>query len=56
MEALTAYINNRQDLKEISGLMLEAANKLLSAKTEEVWFDTVSDSTANNQSGQLRLL
>ena len=56
MEALTAYINNRQDLKEISGLMLEAANKLLSAKTEEVWFDTVSDSTVNNQSGQLRLL
>lgn len=56
MEALTAYINNRQDLKEISSLMLEAANKLLSAKTEEVWLDTVSEPTANNQNGQLRLL
>ncbi|MBW4664383.1 MAG: exonuclease subunit SbcD [Chroococcus sp. CMT-3BRIN-NPC107] len=56
MEALTAYINNRQDLKEISGLMMEAAHKLLSAKTEEVWFDTVNESTANNQNGQLRLL
>ncbi len=56
MEALTAYINNRQDLKEISGLMLEAANKLLSAKTEEVWLDTVSEPTANNQNSQLRLL
>lgn len=55
MEALTAYINNRQDLKEISGLMMEAAHKLLSAKTEEVWFDT-SEPTGNNQSGQLRLL
>ena len=56
MEALTAYINNRQDLKEISSLMLEAANKLLSAKTEKVWFDTVSEPAANNQNGQLRLL
>ncbi|WP_009631484.1 exonuclease subunit SbcD [Synechocystis sp. PCC 7509] len=55
MEALTAYINNRQDLKEISGLMMEAAHKLLSAKTEEVWLDT-SEPTAINPSGQLRLL
>lgn len=38
MEALKTYLQNREDLKDISGLMLEAAEKLL-ADDVEVWLE-----------------
>ncbi|HEY9813445.1 MAG TPA: exonuclease SbcCD subunit D, partial [Candidatus Sericytochromatia bacterium] len=36
MEALKTYLDNREDLKDISGYMLEAAQRLLAAE-EEAW-------------------
>lgn len=64
IEALKTYLNNRQDLKDISSQMLEAANKLLSSEHE--WVEATStehthNSSDNqppseNQQGQLRLL
>ncbi|WP_017654644.1 exonuclease subunit SbcD [Fortiea contorta] len=38
MEALKTYLNNREDLKDIAGLMMEAAQKLL-ADDVEVWLE-----------------
>jgi DNA repair protein SbcD/Mre11 len=38
MEALKTYLNNREDLKDIAGSMLEAAQKLLADETE-VWLE-----------------
>jgi exonuclease SbcD len=65
MEALKTYLDNREDLKEISAQMLEAAHKLL-ASEPEVWLDSVGieEQTAGtehhlpvgNTEGQLRLL
>ena len=60
MEALKTYLNNREDLKDISASMLEAAQKLMSAETE--WSDFDLDTLEPNQAsgeqleGQLRLL
>ncbi|MBD2361233.1 exonuclease SbcCD subunit D [Anabaena minutissima FACHB-250] len=43
MEALKTYLHNREDLKEISGLMLEAAEKLL-GDNGEIWLEaTIGD-------------
>lgn len=60
MEALTTYLNNRPDLKDISAPMLEAAHRLLAADTEPIWLDvaskTDSQQLAANTQGQLRLL
>ncbi|WP_414578745.1 exonuclease subunit SbcD [Anabaena sp. CCY 9402-a] len=43
MEALKTYLHNREDLKEISGLMLEAAEKLL-GDNGEIWLKaTIGD-------------
>ncbi len=66
MEALKTYLDNREDLKEISVQMLEAAHKLLAAEVE-VWLDpAISESHSEgsteqsflsaNTNGQLRLL
>lgn len=41
MEALKTYLNNREDLKDIAGSMLEAAEKLL-ADDVEVWLEAVT--------------
>ncbi|KJH70343.1 nuclease [Aliterella atlantica CENA595] len=54
MEALTTYLNNRPDLQDISAPMLEAAQRLLSADTEQDWLE-VATKTDSSQ-GQLRLL
>lgn len=68
MEALKTYLGNREDLKDISTQMIEAAHKLLASEAE-VWLD-VSASTEEqsegteqknqlpleNMQGQLRLL
>jgi exonuclease SbcD len=40
MEALTTYLDNRTDLKDIASQMLEAAQKLLAAE-EDSWLATV---------------
>ena len=64
MEALKTYLNNREDLKDISGPMLEAAHKLLTNETVEVWSDPTGLESTDRQSqlspgnaeGQLRLL
>ena len=64
MEALKTYLNNREDLKDISALMLEAAHKLLASETVEVWLDPTGLESTDKQSqlspgnteGQLRLL
>ena len=39
MEALKTYLNNREDLKDITAPMLEAAQKLL-ADDDAVWFES----------------
>lgn len=41
MEALKTYLHNREDLKDISGLMLEAAEKLLGDDVE-VWLEATT--------------
>ncbi|PIG91006.1 exonuclease SbcCD subunit D [Gloeocapsopsis sp. IPPAS B-1203] len=60
MEALKTYLNNREDLKDISASMLEAAQKLMSAETEWSDFDldTLEPNHASGEQleGQLRLL
>ncbi|MBW4642317.1 MAG: exonuclease SbcCD subunit D [Goleter apudmare HA4340-LM2] len=43
MEALKTYLNNREDLKDIAGSMLEAAQKLL-ADDVEVWLEGANNS------------
>ncbi|HEY9691955.1 MAG TPA: exonuclease subunit SbcD [Oculatellaceae cyanobacterium] len=66
MEALKTYLDNREDLKDISGYMLEAAQRLLAAE-EEAWSnsldaeDDIDKSSkkqlqTSNKSSQLRLL
>ena len=69
MQALKTYLDNREDLKDIAGPMLEAAHKLFSNEVE-VWLDSaeikeelVVGTTAQqnhlsavNQNSQLRLL
>ena len=66
MEALNTYLNNREDLKDISKQMLEAAHKLLAGEAE-VWLAATdneesekrnqhSQLAAENTDGQLRLL
>jgi len=62
MDALKTYLDNREDLKDISIQMLEAANRLL-AKDSDTWLDVAEfaeDSEANQpinqREGQLRLL
>ncbi|AFZ11081.1 Exodeoxyribonuclease I subunit D [Crinalium epipsammum PCC 9333] len=66
MEALKTYLDNREDLKDISGYMVEAAQRLLAAE-EEAWSnsldaeDDIDKSSkkqlqTSNKSGQLRLL
>jgi exonuclease SbcD len=62
MEALKTYLNNREDLKDISGKMLEAAQNLL-LENEEDWLFTENDSTpisnqlpAIDKDTQLKLL
>lgn len=67
MEALKTYLNNREDLKEISTQMLEAAHKLLTSEAE-VWLDPAGSEShlegsteqqsllSANTNGQLRLL
>ncbi len=68
MEALKTYLDNREDLKEISAQMLDAAHKLL-ASEPEVWLDSASieeqsekgteqqsQLPVGNAEGQLRLL
>ncbi|MDF5712184.1 MAG: exonuclease subunit SbcD [Nostoc sp. S4] len=42
MEALKTYLNNREDLKDIAGSMLEAAQKLL-ADDVEVWLKATTN-------------
>jgi DNA repair protein SbcD/Mre11 len=41
MEALKTYLSNREDLKDIAGTMLEAAEKLL-ADDVEVWLESAT--------------
>lgn len=68
VEALKTYLDNREDLKDISAHMLEAAHKLLAVEAE-VWLDTSSNEeqaqrglerqsqlSIENTEGQLRLL
>jgi exonuclease SbcD len=62
MEALKTYLENREDLKEISTQMLEAAHRLLASETE-AWLDpTISEESGTEHQllgtteGQLRLL
>ncbi|OKH22103.1 exonuclease subunit SbcD [Chroogloeocystis siderophila] len=46
LEALRTYLNNREDLKDISAPMLEAAHKLLAGDNEE-WFNLDPNNTDN---------
>ncbi len=68
VEALKTYLDNREDLKDISAQMLEAAHKLLTVEAE-AWLDTSSNEeqahrgselqsqlSIENTEGQLRLL
>ncbi len=62
MEALKTYLDNREDLKEISTQMLEAAHRLLASETE-AWLDpAISEESGTEHhllgttEGQLRLL
>ena len=68
MEALKTYLDNREDLKDIAGSMLDAAQRLL-ADEEEAWSESLGvedeEKTGNNRhsplpigrlDGQLRLL
>jgi exonuclease SbcD len=66
MEALQTYLDNREDLKDISRYMVEAAQRLLAAE-EEAWSnsldaeDDIDKSSkkqfqTSNKSSQLRLL
>ena len=65
MEALTTYLANRDDLKDIQVDLLEAAQRLL-ANEEEAWLAKVEDEeelqeathqlSVGNADGQLRLL
>lgn len=63
IEALTAYLACREDLKDIQADLLEAAQRLL-ADEEEAWLARVEDEEAleqgqlpvGNTNGQLRLL
>ncbi|MEB3219921.1 MAG: exonuclease SbcCD subunit D [Nostocales cyanobacterium 94392] len=58
MEALKTYLNNREDLKDIANLMLEAAHNLLSPDDHEL-FDSVdvdNEVSIVNENTQLRLL
>jgi exonuclease SbcD len=41
MEALKTYLNNREDLKDIAGSMLEAAEKLLTDDVE-IWLEAAT--------------
>ncbi len=58
MEALKTYLDNRQDLKDIVGEMMEAAQRLLAAE-EEAWLDAVDidqeSEVETNQLSQLSL-
>ncbi|MBW4648146.1 MAG: exonuclease SbcCD subunit D [Kastovskya adunca ATA6-11-RM4] len=64
MEALKAYLGNREDLKDISAEIMEAANRLL-AGDDPVWLELSDESaseaaepqqTPSKQDSQLRLL
>jgi exonuclease SbcD len=48
MAALTTYLDNRTDLKDIAGQMLEAAHRLL-ASAEESWLATVDSEEEESQ-------
>lgn len=65
LEALKTYLNNREDLRDLVGDMLEAAQSLLN-RSEEIWIEvgdeeiaekeTVAASSPNPSKRQLRLL
>jgi exonuclease SbcD len=64
MEALKAYLGNREDLKDISAEIMEAANRLL-AGDDPVWLELSDENTSeaaepqqtpSKQDSQLRLL
>jgi exonuclease SbcD len=46
MEALKTYLNNREDLKDIAGTMLEAAQRLLADDVED-WLPLVTSTSGN---------
>jgi exonuclease SbcD len=48
MEALKTYLNNREDLKDITASMLEAAHKLL-ADDREMWLEPAGIESGTNQ-------
>ncbi len=48
IEALKTYLNNREDLKDISGKMLEAAQNLL-LENEEDWLVSENENVSNLQ-------
>ena len=51
MEALKTYLNNREDLKDITAPMLEAAQKLLT-DDEAVWFDSPKVEATSGKSSE----
>ncbi|PAX60172.1 exonuclease subunit SbcD [Brunnivagina elsteri] len=52
MEALKTYLNNREDLKEISIKMLEAANNLMS-ENEENWQEVTESDNSSQMANTL---
>ena len=59
MEALKTYLNNREDLQDIAGSMLEAAHKLFGNDAEDLLDSADSETNQNltaSDNTQLRLL
>ncbi|MGB6301039.1 MAG: exonuclease SbcCD subunit D [Rivularia sp. (in: cyanobacteria)] len=62
MDALKTYLNNREDLQDIAGIMLEAAHNLLGDDNENLLDSFTSDNSeeakasVNSENTQLRLL
>lgn len=57
LEALKTYLDNREDLKDITAQMMVAAQQLLAADTE-MWIESIPETgvDASHTDGQLRLL